>query len=279
MSRGIQHIGLTGGIGSGKTTFASLLQAQGAALIDSDQIAREVAAPGGAAIPAIQQAFGEAYIDSQGGLDRARMRQLVYEHPEARTRLESIIHPLVSRGSQEQALAAEAKGHKVIVFDVPLLVESRRWAQRLDSVIVLDCPAETQIRRVMARSGLDRVAVEAIMKAHATRKERLRAADIVIHNGDDVSCTHWNFWHRKPLPSSGYDVRQCLEAPASLFFTTIGAWPYFKRPGTCQRDPLRIPLQRTAQNLSAAGTAVQTAGGADSTLPPFGPSLRDCHDL
>lgn len=185
MSRGIQHIGLTGGIGSGKTTFASLLQAQGAALIDSDQIAREVAAPGGAAIPAIQQAFGEAYIDSQGGLDRARMRQLVYEQPEARTRLESIIHPLVSRGSQEQALAAEAKGHKVIVFDVPLLVESRRWAQRLDSVIVLDCPAETQIRRVMARSGLDRVAVEAIMKAQATRKERLQAADIVIHNGDD----------------------------------------------------------------------------------------------
>lgn len=185
MSRGIQHIGLTGGIGSGKTTFASLLQAQGAALIDSDQIAREVAAPGGAAIPAIRQAFGEAYIDGYGGLDRVRMRQLVYKHPEARTRLESIIHPLVSAGSQQQALAAEANGHKVIVFDVPLLVESRRWAQRLDSVIVLDCPPETQIRRVMARSGLDRVAVEAIMKAQATRKERLRAADIVIHNGED----------------------------------------------------------------------------------------------
>ncbi|BEU97774.1 dephospho-CoA kinase [Acidovorax sp. DW039] len=185
MSRSAQHIGLTGGIGSGKTTFASLLQAQGAALIDSDQIAREVAAPGGAAIPAIRQAFGGAYIDSQGGLDRVRMRQLVYEHPEARTRLESIIHPLVNAGSQQQALAAEASGHKVIVFDVPLLVESRRWAQRLNAVIVLDCAPETQIRRVMARSGLERAAVEAIMKAQATREERRQSADIVIHNGDD----------------------------------------------------------------------------------------------
>ena len=181
------RIGLTGGIGSGKSTFGALLQKRGAALVDSDQIARQVTGPGGAAIAAIVQRFGPEFVDDTGALDRGRMRELAYSTPDARTALEAIVHPLVSLHSSQQAQAAEDAGTRVIVFDVPLLVESGRWVQRLDTVIVIDCPPALQIQRVMSRSGLNRSTVEAILAAQSPRNIRRASADIVVHNGDN--CT------------------------------------------------------------------------------------------
>lgn len=181
------RIGLTGGIGSGKSTFGALLQKRGAALVDSDQIARQVTGPGGAAIAAIVQRFGPEFVDDTGALDRGRMRELAYSAPDARTALEAIVHPLVSLHSSQQAQAAEDAGKRVIVFDVPLLVESGRWVQRLDAVIVIDCPPALQIQRVMSRSGLNRSTVEAILAAQSPRNIRRASADIVVHNGDN--CT------------------------------------------------------------------------------------------
>lgn len=181
------RIGLTGGIGSGKSTFGAVLQKRGAALVDSDQIARQVTGPGGAAIAAIAQRFGPEFVDDTGALDRGRMRELAYSAPDARTALEAIVHPLVSLHSSQQAQAAEDAGTRVIVFDVPLLVESGRWVQRLDAVIVIDCPPALQIQRVMSRSGLNRSTVEAILAAQSPRNIRRASADIVVHNGDN--CT------------------------------------------------------------------------------------------
>ena len=181
------RIGLTGGIGSGKSTFGALLQKRGAALVDSDQIARQVTGPGGAAIAAIVQRFGPEFVDDTGALDRGRMRELAYSAPDARTALEAIVHPLVSLHSSQQAQAAEDAGTRVIVFDVPLLVESGHWVQRLDAVIVIDCPPALQIQRVMSRSGLNRSTVEAILAAQSPRNIRRASADIVVHNGDN--CT------------------------------------------------------------------------------------------
>ena len=181
------RIGLTGGIGSGKSTFGALLQKRGAALVDSDQIARQVTGPGGAAIAAIVQRFGPEFVDDTGALDRGRMRELAYSAPDARTAMEAIVHPLVSLHSSQQAQAAEDAGTRVIVFDVPLLVESGRWVQRLDAVIVIDCPPAVQIQRVMSRSGLNQSTVEAILAAQSPRNIRRASADIVVHNGDN--CT------------------------------------------------------------------------------------------
>ena len=181
------RVGLTGGIGSGKSTFGAVLQKRGAALVDSDQIARQVTGPGGAAIAAIVQRFGPEFVDDTGALGRGRMRELAYSAPDARTALEAIVHPLVSLHSSQQAQAAEDAGTRVIVFDVPLLVESGRWVQRLDTVIVIDCPPALQIQRVMSRSGLNRSTVEAIVAAQSPRNIRRASADIVVHNGDN--CT------------------------------------------------------------------------------------------
>ena len=155
--------------------------------MDSDQIARQVTGPGGAAIAAIVQRFGPEFVDDTGALDRGRMRELAYSAPDARTALEAIVHPLVSLHSSQQAQAAEDAGTRVIVFDVPLLVESGRWAQRLDAVIVIDCPPAVQIQRVMSRSGLNQSTVEAILAAQSPRNIRRASADIVVHNGDN--CT------------------------------------------------------------------------------------------
>lgn len=181
------RIGLTGGIGSGKSTFGHQLASLGAALIDADQIARSVTGPGGTAIGAIQQAFGTDYIDAVGALDRARMRALAFSDAGARVRLEAIVHPLVTQGSADQARQAAQDGKRLIVFDIPLLVESGRWARQLDAVVVIDCPAETQIERVMQRSGLERAAIEAILSHQASRTVRRAAADAVVHNG--AHCT------------------------------------------------------------------------------------------
>lgn len=178
------RIGLTGGIGSGKSTVASLLAQRGAAVVDADAIARALSAAGGAAMPLIGATFGPAFISPAGALERDKMRHLIHSDPQARQRLESIIHPLVALETQRQASSAAAQGRACIVFDIPLLVESTHWRQQVDHVLVVDCPAQVQIRRVMARSQLTRPEVEQIMASQATRARRLGAADTVIFNGD-----------------------------------------------------------------------------------------------
>ena len=176
------RIGLTGGIGSGKSTVLAMLQALGAAAIDADAISRATTAPGGAAIPLIAGKFGTDFITPAGALDRARMRERAYARPEARRELEAIIHPLVGEEIERQVQSALAAGARCIVFDIPLLVESTRWRPQLDRVLVVDCDVETQVARVVARSKLSADEVRAIIAAQAPRALRLAAADVVICN-------------------------------------------------------------------------------------------------
>ena len=181
-------IGLTGGIGSGKSTVAGMLAERGAAVIDADAISRACTAAGGAALPAIAREFGPQLIAADGALDRAAMRELVFRDPGARQRLEAIVHPLVGAETERQARQALAQGRRLLVFDVPLLVESiERWRQRVDRIVVVDCEPETQIARVMARNQLPRAQVEQILAAQASRAQRLAVADAVIFNGADVT--------------------------------------------------------------------------------------------
>lgn len=180
----VVRLGLTGGIGSGKSTVASLFAARGAAVVDADAIARELTAANGLAMPMIADTFGQGFITSAGALDRDKMRALAYADPTARKRLESIIHPLVARETQSQALTAANDGRACIVFDIPLLVESRTWRQKVDHVLVVDCTPEVQVSRVMARSQLTRNAIEKIISSQAGREQRLTAADTVIFNVD-----------------------------------------------------------------------------------------------
>jgi dephospho-CoA kinase len=177
------RIGLTGGIGSGKSTVGLMLHELGAAVIDADAIARRVTASQGSAMTAIAQTFGADFISPDGALDRERMRAHVFSHPEAKQALEAIIHPLVAQETQRQAQHAIANGHHALVFDVPLLVESgTRWRAQVDRVLVVDCSEETQIERVMARNGWSRETVQAIIAAQASRAQKLAAADWVIDN-------------------------------------------------------------------------------------------------
>lgn len=176
------RIGLTGGIGSGKSTVLQMLVALGAAPIDADAISRATTAPGGAAIPQIRAQFGADFITPDGALDRDRMRAQAYADPQARRRLEAIIHPLVGAEIQRQVQAALDSGARCIVFDIPLLVESGRWRAQLDRVLVVDCEPETQVARVAARSSLAPDAVRAIITAQAPRALRLAAADLVVCN-------------------------------------------------------------------------------------------------
>jgi dephospho-CoA kinase len=173
------RIGLTGGIGSGKSTVATVLAALGAAVIDTDRIARELAGPNGAAIDAIAAAFGREMIDAAGALDRARMRTLAFADSTARRRLEAILHPLIGDETERQASAAAAS---LVVFDVPLLVESGRWPALVDRVWVIDCRETTQLERVVARSGWSTDAVRAVIGQQATRARRRSHADAVIYN-------------------------------------------------------------------------------------------------
>lgn len=183
MSTGAAHrLGLTGGIGSGKSTVAALLAGRGAAVIDADALSRACTAPGGAAIAAIAQAFGAQFIGRDGALDRDAMRARVFQDPGAKAALEQIIHPLVGQQAAQAAAAAEQAGAPCIVFDIPLLVESNRWRPVLHRVLVVDCEPATQIRRVMARSGLGEAEVVRIMQAQAPRARRLAAADLVVFN-------------------------------------------------------------------------------------------------
>lgn len=181
----MQRIGLTGGIGSGKSTVGALLVQQGGALIDTDAIARKLTLPGGEAMASIEASFGNGIVGADGGLDRARMREIVFADPQAKRKLEAILHPLIGLACEREASAALASG-RAAVFDVPLLVESRRWRARLDRVLVIDASEATQVRRVMERSGWSAEMVRAVIAQQATRSARRAAADAVIFN-DGVS--------------------------------------------------------------------------------------------
>jgi dephospho-CoA kinase len=176
------RVGLTGGIGSGKSTVLQMLAQLGAAVIDADVISRGTTAAGGAAIATIAERFGSDYITPEGALDRDRMRERAYADPLARKLLEEIIHPLVSLESARQVQTALEAGVRCIVFDIPLLVESGRWQSQVDQVLVVDCSPPTQVDRVVARSGLKAEEVRAIIAAQASRSQRLAAADLVICN-------------------------------------------------------------------------------------------------
>jgi dephospho-CoA kinase len=172
-------IGLTGGIGSGKSSVAREFERLGVEVIDADALAHRLSAPGGAAIEAIRATFGPEVIDASGALDRARMRGIVFADGDARRRLEAILHPLIRAETERLARAARSP---YVVLMIPLLVESGSPRERCDRVLVVDCPEEKQIERVMARSGLARTEVEAIMASQASRQARLAVADDVIDN-------------------------------------------------------------------------------------------------
>jgi dephospho-CoA kinase len=176
------RVGLTGGIGSGKSTVLQMLVGHGATAIDADSISRSLTATGGAAIPALAQHFGARFVGADGALDRALMREQAYADPEARKALEAILHPLIGADIDRQVQAAQDAGSSCLVFDVPLLVESGRWRQQLDQIAVVDCSVATQIARVVARSALQPREVEAIIAAQAPRMLRLAAADVVLCN-------------------------------------------------------------------------------------------------
>jgi dephospho-CoA kinase len=175
-------LGLTGGIGSGKSTVAGLLVAHGATLIDADAISRALTASGGAALPAIAKAFGPSLIHSNGALDRDLMRAKVFADPAAKLQLEAIIHPLVRQELVRQMEAAQNAGAPCVVCEIPLLVESGHWKPLMDQVLVVDCSEQTQIQRTMARSGMTAQQVQAIIQNQATRAQRLAAADVVVVN-------------------------------------------------------------------------------------------------
>lgn len=174
-------IGLTGGIGSGKSTVSQMLTELGAHLVDTDAISRSLTAPGGAAIPLIAAQFGDHLIDAQGAMDRGRMREMAFAAPSVLARLEGILHPLI--GQHADAHAGLALPDQHIVYDVPLLAESsQRWRDKVDRILVVDAEPDTQIARVMVRSGWPREAVEAVLAKQATREVRRALADHVILN-------------------------------------------------------------------------------------------------
>lgn len=182
MHRAALRIGLTGGIGSGKSTVARTLVACGATLVDADAISRAVTAAGGVAVKEIAAQFGGQFVTADGAMDRDLMRQLAFTDASARRRLEAIVHPLVSRETLRQYESAVSAGSTCVVFDVPLLVESGRWRQQLDQVLVVDCSEATQVNRVMARNGWSREAVEKVIAGQASRAQRLSAADLCVYN-------------------------------------------------------------------------------------------------
>lgn len=192
-------IGLTGGIGSGKSTVARRFATLGALVVDTDALAHALTAPGGDAIPAIAAAFGVDMIATDGSMDRAKMRALVFGQPAQRQRLEAILHPMIASATRAQASRADAG--QPVVFDVPLLTESGTWRSRVDRVVIVDCAQATQIARTMHRSGWTADAVERIIAQQASRAQRRAIADAVIVNEglsieqlDAEVDALWNAW-------------------------------------------------------------------------------------
>lgn len=195
----LTRIGLTGGIGSGKSTVAARWEALGARIVDTDAIARALTGPHGAAIDALRDEFGPQSIDADGALHRERMREMAFADATVRRRLEAVLHPLI--GAEAHAQAMLALPGQPVVFDVPLLVESRHWRTRVQRVLLVDCPEQLQIDRVVRRSGWTPEAVRRVVDQQATRRQRRAAADAVIDNDhDDLARLHadvdglWSHW-------------------------------------------------------------------------------------
>ena len=182
----VLRVGLTGGIGSGKSAVAQELENCGAAIIDTDLIAHQLTAPHGLAMPAILAAFGSSFSMADGSLNRTAMRELVFNDPKAKQTLESITHPLIYEEAQRQASLLANKNPAYLVFMIPLLAESSAWLQEspysLDCVVVVDCPSDQQISRVQKRNGLSVEMVKKIIASQAPRHARVAMADYVIEN-------------------------------------------------------------------------------------------------
>ena len=185
MALSFKRIGLTGGIGSGKSTLGQMLQDRGYPLINADEISHALTAPHGAAIEPLRESFGPEFIAADGALDRARMRQLVFNDFAAKQRLQAVLHPLILAGIQKAEAGIKDKGNSLVVIDIPLLVESAHWRAVLQQVIVVDCAEETQVARVMQRNKLSAPEVRQIMANQVSRARRLAAADIVVFNNTD----------------------------------------------------------------------------------------------
>jgi dephospho-CoA kinase len=196
------HIGLTGGIGSGKSTVATMLVARGAVLVDTDAIAHALTARRGLALPSLAREFGPGIVGADGAMDRARMRSLAFGDASARRRLESILHPMIGKEAQRQAGLA---GGRPVVFDVPLLSAASPWRQRVDRLLVVDCLEGTQVQRVMQRSGWSADQVQRVMEHQTPRAARRTIADAVIFNDglalDALNAqvtALWQHWIRLP---------------------------------------------------------------------------------
>jgi dephospho-CoA kinase len=200
------RVGLTGGIGSGKSTVARAFVELGVGLVDTDQIARRLTAPGGEALPLLAAAFGADILAADGRLDRGLMRQRVFADAAARRRLEDILHPMIRARALVEIKAARAPW---LLVDIPLLVAVGRESYALDRVLVVDCPEALQIERVMARDGLGATEVAAIMAAQSSRAERLAIADDVIDNSGN----------RADLPSRIAELHQCYLNMAQCYKT------------------------------------------------------------
>lgn len=177
------HIGITGGIGSGKSTVAKILAQLHAHIVDADKIAHACTSNNGAAVESIRQNFGDSYVDAHGNMRRDAMRALVFQDKQAKNTLESIVHPIVLKQIQAQADAAERAGVSIIIYELPLLVESEHWHKRLHKVWVVESDHETQIQRCIQRNQLSRPQIEAILKQQASNNERRNIADAVVING------------------------------------------------------------------------------------------------
>lgn len=177
-------IGLTGGIGSGKSAAADEFARLGATVVDTDAIAHQLTGPGGAAIPEVKQQFGSTFVDAAGAMNRKRMRDLVFSDPAEKQRLEALLHPMI-RAESARRIASAAGPYAVLV--VPLLIESPGYRERIGRVLVVDCPKELQIARVRQRSGLPEGEIRRIIAAQIQREKRLAAADDVIDNSGPIA--------------------------------------------------------------------------------------------
>ena len=177
-------VGLTGGIGSGKSAAADAFARLGATVVDTDAIAHELTAPGGAAIAEVARQFGKAFVDASGAMDRKRMRDLVFNDAEEKQRLEALLHPMIRAESQRRVAAAAGP---YVVLVVPLLIESAGYRERVGRVLVVDCPEALQLARVRQRSGLSDVEVKRVIASQIQRERRLAAADDVIDNSGTIA--------------------------------------------------------------------------------------------
>lgn len=184
-SHSFKRIGLTGGIGSGKSTLGQMLQDRGFPVINADDISHTLTAPHGSAIEPIRQQFGPDFITAEGALNRPRMRQLVFNDSQAKQALQALLHPLIFASIRQAEASIQDKGSELVVIDIPLLVESAHWLANLQQVIVVDCEEDTQVMRVMKRNQLSATEVRQIMANQVTRRQRLAAADIVVFNNTD----------------------------------------------------------------------------------------------